>query len=62
MEVPLIFMQNISQIGLVVLEKSFECFLPYTGMAAILIFGLYFSFSQPLNASYKIWFKLVLEF
>ena len=32
-------MQNISLIGLVVLEKkSFEWFLPYMGMAAILNF------------------------
>ena len=31
---------NISQIGQVVLEKkSFKCFLPYMGMAAILNFG-----------------------
>ena len=36
---PICFMQNISLIGTVVLEKkSFEQFLPYMGMAAILNF------------------------
>ena len=36
---PICFMQNISLIGTVVLEKkSFERFLPYMGMAAILNF------------------------
>ena len=36
---PICFMQNISLIGTVVLEKkSFELFLPYMGMAAILNF------------------------
>ena len=34
------FPENISQIDLVVLEnKSFEWFVPYMGMAAILNFG-----------------------
>ena len=38
-KVPICFMQNISLIGAVVLEKkSFERFLPYMGMAAILNF------------------------
>ena len=37
---PLCFLQNISLIRLVVLEKKiFEGFLPYLGMAAILNFG-----------------------
>ena len=39
-KVPHMLPANISQIGLVVLEKkSFEWFLPHMGMAAILNFG-----------------------
>ena len=60
---PICFLQNISIIGLMVLEKkAFECVLIYMGMTAIFYFGSkdfsYFSFLQFLQATYEIWLHL----
>ena len=58
------FLQNISRIGPVVLEKkSFEWFLPfYMGMVAILNFGAkpfaQFFIIQPIEPTYEIWLHL----
>ena len=64
---PICFLQNISLIRLVVLEKKiFEGFLPYLGMAAILNSDQnhfsYFSFPQCLDATYEICLHLAQWF
>ena len=65
---PICFLQNISLIRLVVLEKKiFEGLLPYLGMAAILNFGSKpfnkaISFPQCLDATYEIWLHLAQWF
>ena len=64
---PICFLQNISLIRLVVLEKKiFEGFLPYLALAAILNFGSkpfnYFSLLQCLDATYEIWSHLAQWF
>ena len=60
-------MPSFVEIGLPVLEKKiFEGFLPYMGMAAILVMYLDFLYTHwfplPIDASYKIWLWLAKRY
>ena len=58
-------MPSFVEIGPVVPEKkNFEGFLPYMGMAAILVMwsGLFINTLVPIDASYKIWLWLAKRF
>ena len=59
-------MPSFVEISPSVLEKIFEGFLPYMGMAAILVYDLDFLYTHwfplPIDASYKIWLWLAKRF